>query len=119
MNTFINHPERFDLVITDQAMPELTGVDLARNMLEVRKDLPIVLITGYSEAVSPEKAKSAGISEFVMKPLVKRAGRDGAADAGQQGRRFCRIEVEYLPPRELSLISLKVSDDRSHVLGAY
>ncbi len=72
LNTFINHPERFDLVITDQAMPELTGVDLARNMLEVRKDLPIVLITGYSEAVSPEKAKSAGISGFVMKPLVKR-----------------------------------------------
>ncbi len=62
----------YDLVITDQIMPDLTGIDLAKRMLEMRKDLPIILFTGYSEAVSPEKAKQAGISEFLMKPVVKK-----------------------------------------------
>jgi PAS domain S-box-containing protein len=69
--TFLNEPNRFDLVITDQVMLDLTGIDLAQRMLEVRKDLPIVLITGYSETVSPERARAAGISEFLMKPVVK------------------------------------------------
>ena len=40
-------------------------------MLETREDLPVILFTGYSETVSPEKAKAAGIREFVMKPLTK------------------------------------------------
>ena len=72
LRMFHEEPYRFDLVITDQTMPHLTGIDLARKMLRSRKDLPIVLMTGYNEAVSPEKAKSAGVSEFVMKPVVKR-----------------------------------------------
>jgi PAS domain S-box-containing protein len=63
-------PYQFDLVITDHVMPEITGMRLAAKMLEVRSDLPIILSTGYSEMVSPEKAKSAGIREFLMKPLM-------------------------------------------------
>lgn len=62
----------FDLVITDQTMPGLCGIDLARKLLESRKDLPIILCTGYSESVSPEAAHEAGIGEFVMKPIAKR-----------------------------------------------
>ena len=69
---FEKDPHSFDLVITDQTMPGLTGIELAKRMLSARKDLPIILFTGYSETVSPEKAKSVGISEFVMKPVVKR-----------------------------------------------
>ncbi|MGD0231236.1 MAG: PAS domain S-box protein [Syntrophorhabdales bacterium] len=72
LKTFLDEPDRFDLVITDQTMPDLTGIELARRILEVRQDVPIVLTTGYSETVSPEKAMSAGIKEFVMKPIVKR-----------------------------------------------
>jgi CheY-like chemotaxis protein len=72
LETFLENPGRFDLVITDQTMPGITGINLAEKMLEVRKDLPIILMTGYSEAASPEAAKSAGISELVMKPIVKR-----------------------------------------------
>lgn len=68
---FSEEPTGFDLVITDQTMPDLTGIELAQKMLNARKDLPIILFTGYSETVSPEKAKSIGISEFVMKPLSK------------------------------------------------
>ncbi len=70
--TFLQEPGRFDLIITDQTMPDLTGIDLAKRMLAIRNDMPIILITGYSEAVSPEKAKEAGIREFLMKPVEKR-----------------------------------------------
>lgn len=58
----------FDLLVTDQTMPGLTGVDLAREVLLIRPDLPVILCTGYSEAVSPEKAREAGICEYVLKP---------------------------------------------------
>ncbi len=58
-------------MITDQTMPDITGLMLARKMLAIRKETPIILCTGYSEAVSAAQAKKAGISEFVMKPVVK------------------------------------------------
>ena len=72
LKAFLKGPGLFDLVITDQTMPDLTGIDLAQRMREKRKDVPIVLITGYSETVSPEKAEALGISELVMKPFVAR-----------------------------------------------
>ncbi|MEN6616090.1 MAG: PAS domain S-box protein [Syntrophorhabdus sp.] len=62
----------YDLVITDHVMPGLTGIRLAEKMLEVRKLLPIILFTGYSETISPEKAKAIGIRAFLMKPVVKK-----------------------------------------------
>ncbi|MGD0233533.1 MAG: response regulator [Syntrophorhabdales bacterium] len=71
LTIFMQDPKRFDLVITDQTMPEMTGVVLATKLLKVRPDLPIILCTGYSETVSKETAKEAGIREFVMKPASK------------------------------------------------
>ena len=71
-NLFFEDPSRFDLVITDQTMPDITGITLAQKMLGVRKEMPIILCTGYSELVSAEKAKEAGISWFLMKPVVKK-----------------------------------------------
>jgi FixJ family two-component response regulator len=53
-------------------MPDTTGLTLAQKMLRVRKGMPIMLCTGYSEMVSADKAKEAGICEFIMKPVVKR-----------------------------------------------
>ena len=67
---FESDPARFDVVITDQTMPGLTGVDLAQRMLEVRPDLPIILCTGYSNLVDEPLAKAAGIRDFAMKPLT-------------------------------------------------
>ncbi len=69
---FQHDPYQFDCVITDHVMPEITGMRLAEMMLEVRDDLPIILCTGYSEMVSAEKVKAAGISEFLMKPLMSK-----------------------------------------------
>jgi len=53
-------------------MPGMTGVDLARNMLQIRPDIPIILCTGYSSQVSKEKAESYGIKGFAMKPLARK-----------------------------------------------
>jgi PAS domain S-box-containing protein len=71
LELFMKDPYRFDLVITDQSMPGLTGMQLAGKFLDVRKDIPIILCTGHSETVSSEKAAQAGIKEFLMKPVGK------------------------------------------------
>ncbi|OPY67063.1 MAG: Blue-light-activated protein [Syntrophorhabdaceae bacterium PtaU1.Bin034] len=68
---FQKDPGNFDLIITDHVMPEVTGIRLAEKLLKVRKDIPVILFTGYSDAVTPNKAKQVGISSFVMKPVVK------------------------------------------------
>jgi signal transduction histidine kinase/CheY-like chemotaxis protein len=65
-------PSRFDLVITDQAMPELTGIELAKEMLSIRADMPIILCTGFSNVVDADVARQAGIRAFAMKPLTKK-----------------------------------------------
>ncbi len=65
-------PSRFDLIITDQTMPEMTGVELATEILALRPDMPIIMCTGFSYVVDADKAKAAGIRAFAMKPLTKR-----------------------------------------------
>jgi signal transduction histidine kinase/ActR/RegA family two-component response regulator len=72
LETFQNQPDQFDVVITDQTMPGMTGIDLARRMLQIRSDIPIILCTGYSSTISQEKAKSMGIKEFALKPVGKK-----------------------------------------------
>ena len=71
LSLFLENPYAFDLVITDQTMPDITGIALAREMIRIRPDVPVMLCTGYGEMVSPEKAKKAGMREFLTKPLVK------------------------------------------------
>jgi CheY-like chemotaxis protein len=53
-------------------MPEMTGLELARRMMAVRADIPVLLATGFSVLVDADSAKAAGIRAFVMKPLTKR-----------------------------------------------
>jgi PAS domain S-box-containing protein len=65
-------PSRFDLIITDQTMPGMTGVDLATEILTLRPGMPIILCTGFSNLVDANTARAAGIKAFVMKPLTKK-----------------------------------------------
>ena len=65
-------PSRFDLVITDQTMPEMMGIDLAREIFSLRRNMPIIMCTGFSYLVDADKALAAGIKAFAMKPLTKR-----------------------------------------------
>ncbi len=70
LEAFRYDPEKFDFVITDQTMPNLTGAELSREVLKIKKDIPIILCTGFSETITEEKAKSIGIRAFIMKPIV-------------------------------------------------
>jgi PAS domain S-box-containing protein len=67
---FRSRPKAFDLVIVDQSMPYMTGSSLAREILRLRPDLPIILCTGFSERMNGEDAMAQGIRELVMKPLT-------------------------------------------------
>jgi CheY-like chemotaxis protein len=71
LEEFAAQPDRFDLVITDMTMPKMTGDQLARRMMEIKPQIPVILCTGYSETISEEKALAMGIDKFVMKPIVK------------------------------------------------
>ena len=55
-------------------MPDFRGTDLAKKIRSVRKDVPIILITGFSEAVDAERCKKMGINHLLMKPIVRHAG---------------------------------------------
>ena len=72
LEAFRAQPERFDLVITDMTMPNLTGDRLAKELMKIRPDIPIILCTGFSENISEQKAKEIGIRGFSMKPFVMR-----------------------------------------------
>ncbi len=70
LKTFQEEPDEIDLVITDATMPGMTGDGLAREILKIRPDCPVILCTGYSERISEEMAQEMGIKAFVMKPVV-------------------------------------------------
>ncbi|MBW2642548.1 MAG: response regulator [Deltaproteobacteria bacterium] len=70
LEAFRANPDRFDLVITDFTMPNMTGMELAKALLKLRSDILIILCTGYSEHINEDKAKGSGIRAFVMKPVV-------------------------------------------------
>lgn len=70
LEMFRAQPQLFDLIITDQTMPGMTGADLARAVMTIRPDIPVILCTGYSNLISENKAKTIGIREYVMKPIV-------------------------------------------------
>lgn len=72
LERFQQAPQSFDLLITDQNMPDLTGAELVRQVLAVRPDLPILMLTGFSETISREQARALGIREFLLKPVLRR-----------------------------------------------
>jgi len=71
LEAFRAAPDKFDLVITDTTMPNMTGIELARKLMEIRSDIPIIICTGFSEKISSDKARAMGIRGYVMKPVVK------------------------------------------------
>ena len=72
LEVFRLQPDRFDLVITDQTMPNMTGAELAKEVLHIRSDIPIILCTGFSKTITAAQAESIGIRAFVAKPIITR-----------------------------------------------
>ena len=71
LTEFSTRPDHFDLVITDMTMPKITGDRLARRLMDINPQIPVILCTGFNEAINEEKALAMGIDKFVMKPIVK------------------------------------------------
>ena len=69
LQVFKMTPGEWDLVITDQALPKLAGIDLARKILELKPDMPIVMVSGAAQKTLQAEAKALGIAEFHVKPL--------------------------------------------------
>ncbi len=65
-------PDKFDLVISDMTMPAMTGVSLAKKLMEIRPEIPVIICTGYSEQIDESRAKELGIKGFLMKPFTIR-----------------------------------------------
>jgi PAS domain S-box-containing protein len=70
LEEFKADPRSFDIIITDQTMPALTGFNLAKQAMAIRPDIPVILCTGHSDTVTLETAREVGIREFVMKPMT-------------------------------------------------
>ncbi len=68
--SFKKDPFSYHLVITDMTMPKMTGDVLAKKIMQLRPDIPIIICTGYSERISPEKAKKMGVKSLLFKPLA-------------------------------------------------
>jgi len=72
LELFSAQPNAFDLIITDQTMPEMTGEQLAKELIDLKPEVLIILCTGYSSVIDDKKAKTIGIREFIMKPVDKK-----------------------------------------------
>ncbi len=72
LEAFRDHPERFDLVITDMTMPNMPGDRLAAEMIAIRPDISILLCTGFSHTLTDEKIISLGVKDMLMKPVLIR-----------------------------------------------
>jgi CheY-like chemotaxis protein len=72
LETFVRNPDAFDLVITDLTMPGMTGIDLAEGLLQARRDIPILLTTGYLEDSIRQQASHLGFRDILVKPLATR-----------------------------------------------
>ncbi|MFH2093629.1 MAG: cache domain-containing protein [Pseudomonadota bacterium] len=70
LNAFLKDPDKYDLIVTDMTMPNMTGYELSKQVLNIRKDMPIILCTGYSENVSESQALEIGIRKYIHKPLT-------------------------------------------------
>ncbi len=107
LEIFRAEPQAFDLIITDMAMPTMSGVDLAKEMLGIRPNIPIILCTGFSESINAETAREMGIREILMKPLLLN-------DLAKITRRFLGQEEEQDLSRKARVL---VADDDAQMRG--
>ena len=70
LEAFRANPQKFDLIITDFSMPQMTGTKLARQMTQIRPGVPIILCTGFSEQLDENQTRFSGIKSVLLKPLM-------------------------------------------------
>jgi CheY-like chemotaxis protein len=70
LGAFRANPSNFDLVISDRGMPNMTGEQLARELISIKSDIPIIICTGFSDENDEKRGKAMGIKGFLMKPVA-------------------------------------------------
>ena len=70
LREFEKYPERYDLIISDMTMPEMNGDEMAKKMILIRPDIPIIICTGYNPQIDETAAKAMGLKAFIFKPLT-------------------------------------------------
>ena len=100
LSLFQNQPDSFDLVITDLIMPELTGDELVKRIRKIRPDIPVILVTGFNEEMTPKKAARLGIQKLEIKPVVMK-------DMARFIREALAKQVKPQSPRVHSCRSMK------------
>jgi len=86
LKIFSADPSQFDLVMTDQTMPFMTGEDLGKELMRMRPDIPVILCTGYADFISSEKATAMGFQGYIMKPFTVREGAELVRNVLDQAR---------------------------------
>ena len=105
LGVFEINPDHFDLVVTDQVMPNMTGTELSAKLKRLRPDVPILLCTGFSEDLLPHDLNAAGISEILMKPV-------GMQELGEAIRRC--LDTDTHPPVPFGTLPATRSDEDNH-----
>jgi two-component system cell cycle sensor histidine kinase/response regulator CckA len=72
LEEFRRQPDRYHVIITDYFMPNMTGTDLAERVKDIRPNIPLILLTGFGSAISPEKASEVGFGDYLLKPMASR-----------------------------------------------
>ena len=72
LDAFRDAPERFDVLLTDESMPELVGTELAKAVRRIRSAIPVILMTGYAGTLLANRAANSGVNEVLRKPLHRR-----------------------------------------------
>jgi PAS domain S-box-containing protein len=103
LKKFRADPQSFDIVITDMTMPDMTGDRLAKEIKNIRPNIPVIICTGYSEKMSEKEAKEHGINKYLMKPIIK-------ASLAKTLREVLDCTIDQLPgymaPQLLCVLSL-------------
>ena len=76
LDLFRAEPETFDLIITDMTLPKMTGIDLSREILQIRPDIPIILCSGIRDSETEAQVKSLGIRAYCIKPYYHKIQLD-------------------------------------------
>ncbi|WP_180144119.1 response regulator [Desulfoluna butyratoxydans] len=94
LGLFQNAPDDYHLVITDMNMPNLNGAQLSEKLLAIRPDIPIILLTGYSDQIDEPLAKKIGIRSYLLKPLARNQLAHAVRDAMGPGSQPVAVTME-------------------------
>jgi CheY-like chemotaxis protein len=85
LQSFKEAPDSYDLIITDMTMPGMTGVELAREVKQIRSDIPIILCTGFTEGLDRKWVTKRGICDYLLKPVTQKTLADTIRKALDSG----------------------------------